>query len=284
MLSSPLVESRSWLYLAGVVGVVAAVAVVAAPALAGQRVHLRSGDRVLLLGDSLAQGLTPPMRKLAQDAGLEFFGDGRPSTRLDQWLDQGWAEARIAEFRPTVALVSLGTNDAGSNFSSTFSDRAKALVAMAARYGTTILWIEPPTMPFSTQTVVSGARDSGAAVFRSQDVEIPRGPDNIHPTIGGFAAWSALIWQSMDPPTASAPSLSGTAPARVRPPSPCTCPTPSSRQLGLPPAMPSPSQSPPLAPASSSLFGLRLPDHRQRQGPPSPYVFGRKKTPASTLR
>lgn len=265
-------ESRSWLYLAGVVSVVAAVAVVAAPALAGQRVRLREGDRVLLVGDSLAQGLTPSMKQLAADSGITFFGDGRPSTRLDQWLDQGWLEARIAEFRPTVTLVSLGTNDAGSNFAPAFGERAKAVVSLGQRYGTNILWIEAPTMPFDTSNVVTGARDSGAAVFRSQDVEIPRGPDSIHPTIGGFAAWSALIWQSMDPPRASSLSAFAGRPAFLS-----TSPTPSQQR-----PVPLAGKMPPLAPPSSSLFGPAT--SPSSPVPRSPYVFGKRKTPTSTLR
>lgn len=240
-------ESRSWLYMAGVASIVGAIALVAVPAVAGQRVRVKASDRVLLLGDSLAQGLGGPMGALARDAGIAFDADGRVSTRIDQWLDNGWAEERIAALRPTIVLVSLGTN-----LSPSFATRAAAFVTMAQRYGTTVLWIEPPTMPFDTSAVLTGIRESGAASFRSQDVTIPRGPDNIHPTMAGYAAWAAMIWQSLDPPRALA-------------------------------GLPRPLGSAPM-PARSSL--LPAPSPRRFDPARSPYTFGRAagKKPTSTIR
>lgn len=194
-------ESRDWLYVFGAAALVGVVALGAAAA-GEPAITVGPDDRVLLIGDSLAQGLTPPLRALAEDAGVAFQGDGRVSTRLDQWLGQGWAEADLASFRPTVLLVSLGTNDAGApGLLPDFAARAQALALLAASYGARVLWVEPPAMPFPTEAVLSGIRASGAAAtYRSQDTDIPRGPDNIHPTMGGYAEWAGRMWISLSPP------------------------------------------------------------------------------------
>lgn len=208
-------ESRSLLYLLGAAAL-GALALGSVPVFLGHGLKIGPNDRVLLIGDSLAQGMTAPLGALASDVGIPFFGDGRVSTRLDQWLENGWAEDDIARFQPTVLLVSLGTNDSGAvGLLPQFASRAQALVALAR---VPVLWVEPPSLPpqFDTQTVIGGIRSSGAAAtFASSSLDIPRGPDSIHPTMAGYAAWAAAVWSALNPPSqqkAYAPqrSLGGT--------------------------------------------------------------------------
>lgn len=198
-------ESRSWLYLLGAAALGAAI-LGSIPVLHGRGVKIGQGDRVLLIGDSLAQGMTAPFGAMASDVGVQFYGDGRVSTRLDQWLNNGWAEEVISQFQPTVVIVSIGTNDSGAvGLLPEFASRAQALVALARSHGASVLWVEPLNLPsqFDLATVTSGIRSSGAdATFASSALDIPRGPDNIHPTMAGYAAWAAAVWQSANPPAA----------------------------------------------------------------------------------
>jgi len=177
-----------------------AVTVVAIPIWAGSRLKVGPEDRVLLLGDSLAQGLSRPMSQLAEADGIWFVGDGRVSTRLDQWLDGGWAQEAISQYRPTLVIVSLGTNDgAAPSLMPAFAGRAASFVAMAQAMGAKVLWVVPPTMParIDVATVRASVEQSGAAIFDSSEIDVERGPDQIHPTIAGNSAWASAIWRTI---------------------------------------------------------------------------------------
>ncbi len=189
----------SWGWLSGLV-LIGGVALVLSPLLGGKRVKLQPGDRVLLIGDSLAQALGPPLGQLVTEGGFDFAQDAQQGTRVEQWGDSGRAEASADGFSPNVVLISLGTNDAAANadWQAKFAGRAKGLVdRLRAKGVRDILWIIPPLMPFDLGVIAQGITDSGAGVFDSRPIDVPRGPDAIHPTIAGSGSWSAVIWESM---------------------------------------------------------------------------------------
>lgn len=191
---------KNWVLIAAVaLGATALAATLAAPAM----VRVGPGDRVLLIGDSLAQGLRAPLKKLAEGAGVEFASEAEQGTRVDQW-GNGRAQAAVDREAPSVVVISLGTNDEAvpsADVRALFAARAQALVADLMQRGPrAIVWIIPPDMPFSaeaTAQIAAGIEASGAIVFDSRGLEIDRGPDNIHPTIEGTAGWAATIWNAI---------------------------------------------------------------------------------------
>lgn len=199
----------SWLWLGGlvIVGGVALVVVsalasdgLALPGMGPPKAQLAPGESILLVGDSLAQGLGPPLGKLAVEAGHPFAHEAQQGTRVEQWGENGRAEAALQRSGATFVIVSLGTNDAVTNatFQEKFPGRAADLVARLKAGGArTVLWVIPPTMPFSTDAIVAGIEGSGAQTFDSRLLEIPRVGDKIHPTIAGLASWSAAIFESI---------------------------------------------------------------------------------------
>lgn len=189
----------SWSWLSGLLVVSGVALVVAVPMMGKNRVKLRPGDRVILLGDSLAQGLAPPLGQLVTESGYDFASDVQPGTRVEQWGASGRAEASAAGFGATVAIVSLGTNDAAANaeWQARFAARAVSLVERLKATGVRdVLWLIPPLMPFDLTTIAAGITNSGAAVFDARPIDMPRGPDRIHPTIAGFGGWAAALWES----------------------------------------------------------------------------------------
>ncbi len=161
---------------------------------------LVQGDRILLVGDSLAQALGPPLSKLAAEAGFEFSYDATQGTRVEQWGENGRAEGALQRSGASVVLISLGTNDAVTNaaFQERFPGRAADLVArMKALGARLVVWVVPPTMPFSTDAIVAGIQASGAQLFDSRALEIPRVGDRIHPTIAGSAGWAAALFETL---------------------------------------------------------------------------------------
>ena len=176
---------------------------------------LRAGDRVLLIGDSLAVGLAAPLGALAGDAGIAFQSLATVGTRIDQWAQNPALPALLASFQPTVVLVSLGTNDSymqpspGEDIGVRQAPYLEQLLeTLEAARPRAIVWLSPPTLPAAAVSLGPVMRliESEHAVrfpeikprvafFPSQSLVLPRGPDGIHPTPRGYAAWAGAIFQ-----------------------------------------------------------------------------------------
>lgn len=170
-----------------------------------------------MFGDSMAQGLDPHMKALAKDAGIPYFVAAVPGTRIDQWAASKKLDQYLADFQPTITLVVLGTNDAymmGSVWQKqephvqllldklrTFSN-VNVNDAAGPHYsaGTEIVWIGPPALPANhmgmslDQDFLLALAEAAPNYFASDELEIPRGPDGLHPSVAGFAGWAGRIW------------------------------------------------------------------------------------------
>lgn len=168
--------------------------VISEAASAARRPRLRPGDRVLLIGDSLAAGLHPHMKQLAREEGVEYQGSGRDGTRIDEWARDPWLRQTMATFEPTVVLVSLGTNDVALGPERQADDLDELLTTLTAE-GATVVWIGPPELPFEADAMLSLLRREAPYYFESEDYDIPRAPDGLHPTAAGYAGWAGSIWR-----------------------------------------------------------------------------------------
>lgn len=199
--------SRAWIYV-GLGAAVTAVGLV--ELLSGPT--LRPGDRVLLIGDSLAVGLAVPLGALAKERKIPFQGIGVVGTRIDQWASSAALEQALRTFQPTVVLISLGTNDAymqGLDVAvrqAPFTD--ELLTKIEAAGPRAIVWISPPTLPakagelahvrelISAQHAITFPRvRPRVSIFPSERLVLARAPDQIHPVASGYAAWAGAIWQ-----------------------------------------------------------------------------------------
>ncbi len=150
--------------------------------------------RVALVGDSLAVGLGPALKKLADAEGVPFWSEGHSGTTPAQWAGRtaaacGTCGGGLEAFRPTVVLVSLGMNDFGRAAVDlapyvALRDRWKAL-------GSHVVWIDMPP----TTRDVAGARaaiaELGVPIARTS--ALPQ-VDGVHPTPAGYATWAREIW------------------------------------------------------------------------------------------
>jgi lysophospholipase L1-like esterase len=166
-------------------------------ALATRRPKISADSRVLLFGDSMAVGLDQHMRELAAEAGVPYTGKGIVGTRIDQWDDSAWLDQTLASFQPTLILVSLGTNDEATAAGAVDrqAPHLDALLQKLEATGAQLVWIGPPELPFPRQGVSDMIRANVPHFFESEHLEIPRGPDNLHPTAAGYAGWAGAIWQ-----------------------------------------------------------------------------------------
>jgi lysophospholipase L1-like esterase len=171
-------------------------------AVATRRPKVTNRSRVLLFGDSLAVGLNPQLKQLADETGVEAYtGKGVVGSRLDQWAQDnwldGWLDQQLANFHPTLILVSLGTNDEATAPGAVDrqAPHLAALLDKLAATGADVVWIGPPTLPFPRQGVADLIRENVPYYFESEQLDIPRGPDDLHPTAAGYAGWAGALWQ-----------------------------------------------------------------------------------------
>lgn len=175
----------------------------------GCKPTVKTGDRVLLFGDSLAVGLSTPLREIASKSGCEFQALAKSGTSMAHWLGERRAdlEATIARLQPTVVLVSLGTNDSKGMTSE--EKLATQIASIAELVGKTskLLWVRPPKLPFADR-VSAAITSQGIAAFDSAALPIPQA-DGIHPTGRGYAGWAEHLWASMTCSTTPVEALSG---------------------------------------------------------------------------
>lgn len=189
-------SSRRWIYVGlGLAAGVGLVKLIFAS-------RLKPGEtRLLVVGDSLAVGLSPYLNDLAKSERIGFSSLAIVGTRIDQWSDSAALRERLASFRPTVVLVSLGTNDeymSGDVVARQQAALGRLVALLMTAAPEHIVWIGPPTLPKPTSNGIVAmlkvnipSRD----YFPSESLTIPRGPDGIHPTARGYAGWAGAIWQ-----------------------------------------------------------------------------------------
>jgi lysophospholipase L1-like esterase len=177
------------------------------------RVKLGKDSRILLVGDSLAQGVDPHLRALAKDAGYPFDAFHKVSSRIDYWTGARLQEA-LDKARPTLAIVLLGTNDlAGQRPPALVEKDATALLEQLEHearpdcygLGLDVLWVSPLLSmqaphpgAFNALSRAVAASSSGcgkAELFDSTALDIRLGADGVHPTATGYASWAGAIWK-----------------------------------------------------------------------------------------
>lgn len=188
---------RQWLYA----GLLIAGGITIAKALQAGPV-VRRGERLLLVGDSLAVGLAPVLGQLAKDNGVVFDSAAKTGSRIAEWAPGGSLNASLQQklaARPKVVLISLGTNDEALSQQAAAAEVPKldALIALVKASGAELGWIGPPfPLPFAANGITTVIRSKVPAshYFASENFTIPRAGDRLHPTVKGYAGWAGQIW------------------------------------------------------------------------------------------
>ena len=174
-------------------------------------VSVKPGDRVLAFGDSLMVGLSTPLKSIATSGGCDFTSMAEISTTMAQWLSsprRDNLQALMASFRPTVVIVSLGTNDSKGNTPvATLEQQVGQIRDWIVSIGATPVWAMSPKLPFPDR-VSPIVTASGIQAFPSSNLPLPQA-DGIHPTGRGYAGWAEHLWAFMTCSTASADALAG---------------------------------------------------------------------------
>lgn len=163
-----------------------------------RRISIETGETVLLIGDSHAQGLRRRLRENALSAGYKFVSHAVEGTMTRQWTK--WLKKDIEVNNPGLIIISLGTNDAAAN--DAWLDRNAScyedLLKIASESMTKAVWIGMPTYKTrrlkNVQKVSDMISSTHAVIFESISIPIKLTEDGIHATASGYVTWSDAIW------------------------------------------------------------------------------------------
>jgi len=130
-------EQARWVV---VIGIVLAVALLAATADAGEAV---GGSRVLVIGDSIVNLSASDVRQDLAVDGWQPVVVGRPGLSTEAWEPLVGADAALA--RPSVAVVELGTNDCDTSCND-LGPAIDSIVGTLVQHGArAVLWLNVQT-------------------------------------------------------------------------------------------------------------------------------------------
>jgi len=162
-----------WVLITAGVGAVLGVGAAIAYAVKGAFTappKLVQGDAVVLLGDSLGEGLTPPLRAILDAAGI-----GMVSTAVKGWNAHQTAKTYLGSDLPaTAVVVSLGTNDAAQISPELEAADVQAIVDTAfARGAKRFIWVVPPNyaIPTPPSPATPAKQQAFAALWSDPRVE-----------------------------------------------------------------------------------------------------------------
>lgn len=153
------------------------------------------GARVLLVGDSHAEGLWLHMQDAAKSCGIPFTKDFERGSGVSKWAGKRIAE-NLAAHNPTHVVISLAGNDMGRNAASVAAG-VDQLLAQIKEAGATPMWINPPPFPFPDPNDIRGVwRARATEWFDSEPLtHLEKAPDGIHLTPWGYRTWTKdYIW------------------------------------------------------------------------------------------
>jgi lysophospholipase L1-like esterase len=153
-----------------------------------------SGRRVLLVGDSMAQGIAPFLQRRVEAAGGTWTSAPEQSSTIIWWQGSGKLRELIALHRPDVIFIALGSNEL---YTQEAESRARVIQKMVEEIGgRRAYWVGPPSWkPGSRLVPVIEENFQPGHFYNSDRLDVPRGKDGKHPTGAGYERWVELIWQ-----------------------------------------------------------------------------------------
>lgn len=159
--------------------------------------RIQKGERIILLGDSLAEGMASPFVKLSRKNGYIPGIHALHGTTMDYWSKR--IQETMINNRPKLVIISLGTNDAGSPNPEAQRIHAKKIRDTVKKYGGKLLWITPMNLPskFRGQQGIRKILDeeiSPEDKYDSTKLELQMIKDKIHLTRKGYEDWISIVW------------------------------------------------------------------------------------------
>lgn len=148
---------------------------------------------VLLVGDSMAEGVGPWLQKKVEAVGGRFINGQTRSSTIVWWQGSGKLRELLALHKPDVVFIALGSNEI---FIEQPALRAPLIKQMVEEIGARpSYWIGPPSWKPDLGLVhVIEENFQPGHFYNSNDLKVPRAPDGKHPTAQGYQTWTELVW------------------------------------------------------------------------------------------
>lgn len=149
--------------------------------------------KIFLVGDSMAQGISWWFERNADMNNIIFKSLAKQSTTTKYWYNDLELYENLKNFNPDVILIALGANEfLGNNVHSRLN--ILKLKQKISQYCENIIWILPPIEKAKDYNEIVKDIFTQKKVFDSNQIDLPRGKDKIHPTRSGFFQWSSIIY------------------------------------------------------------------------------------------
>ncbi len=151
-----------------------------------------SAQRILLTGDSMAEGLYLAFRSYADYNNHFLKGRIWYSSLTIQWSKNDSLKSLIEIYKPTIVIFTLGANEL---FRTDIYEREKDIQDIIAQAGDTpFIWVGPPNWKEDTgiNEIIERNMPSNT-FFLSKDLEFDRERDGAHPTRMSSRYWADTI-------------------------------------------------------------------------------------------
>jgi lysophospholipase L1-like esterase len=158
--------------------------------------------KVVLVGDSLAEGMSSRFKELARLCGYSRTAFHRRGSTMENWHNK--MEEIVKSAKPSLVVVSLGTNDSIAEEATETDNkkRVRKILGAIRSGGSKVLWILPPKLPpaFKHQEEVRRTISeelSPDEIFDSQQLSFERSEDGVHATARGYSQWMTSAWEKL---------------------------------------------------------------------------------------
>jgi lysophospholipase L1-like esterase len=182
-------------------------------------------QRILILGDSMIDGLLPPLADYAAENGHSVNAVIWYGSRTIDWARGTRLADALRDYRPTFVIFVVGSSELTTR---DVEKRATAVRTMLKLVGDRKwIWIGPPNWRTDTGMGALLEREVGAGrYFRSLDLTFERKRDGIHPTLAASRRWMAAVAEWVKSRSA--------VPIRLAPPQKTGTPRPNARVFAPP--------------------------------------------------
>jgi lysophospholipase L1-like esterase len=152
-----------------------------------------AGKTVLLIGDSMAEGIGWFLRGKVEAANATYVGEPWCSSTTCSWQGTGRLREMLERHKPDIVFIALGSNEI---FIKQPEARAPIIRQMVQEIGDRpAYWIGPPSWkPDKGIVRVIEENFQPGHFYNSNDLVVPRRKDGAHPTYEGYQTWTELIW------------------------------------------------------------------------------------------
>lgn len=154
--------------------------------------------RILLAGDSMADGLLSPLGQYCETRGHKLIRGGWTSSTIVGWAYSNRLTKLINKYNPTYVIMALGSNELYTTELKVRETLVNKISDEAS--GIKFVWIGPPHWredkgldDMLKETLSDNRYFSSKSMFLSEPLRNKRAPDKRHPSIYAFGVWADSI-------------------------------------------------------------------------------------------